>query len=74
MLSQLINTSERTTIPLERIKTDGGTQMRATLDPDTVQEYLDGMQPVGWGDFPAVVVYYDGKDDWLADGFHRVEA
>lgn len=74
MLSQLINTSERTTIPLERIKTDGGTQMRATLDPDTVQEYLDAMQPVGWGDFPAVVVYYDGKDHWLADGFHRVEA
>ena len=74
MLSQLINTSERSTIPLERIKTDGGTQMRATLDPDTVQEYLDAMQPVGWGDFPAVVVYYDGKDHWLADGFHRVEA
>ena len=74
MLSQLINTSERTTIPLECIKTDGGTQMRATLDPDTVQEYLDAMQPVGWGEFPAVVVYYDGKDHWLADGFHRVEA
>ncbi len=74
MLSQLINTAERTTIPLERIKTDGGTQMRAALDPDTVQEYLDAMQPVGWGDFPAVIVYYDGKDHWLADGFHRVEA
>jgi len=74
MLSQLINTSERTTIPLERIKTDGGTQMRATLDADTVQEYLDAMQPIGWGDFPAVVVYYDGTHYWLADGFHRVEA
>ncbi len=74
MLSQLINTAERTTIPLERIKTDGGTQMRAALDPDTVQEYLDAMQPIGWGDFPAVIVYYDGKDHWLADGFHRVEA
>lgn len=74
MLSQLINTAYRTTIPLERIKTDGGTQMRAALDPDTVQEYLDAMQPVGWGDFPAVIVYYDGKDHWLADGFHRVEA
>lgn len=74
MLSQLINTAERTTIPLDRIKTDGGTQMRAALDPDTVQEYLDAMQPIGWGDFPAVIVYYDGKDHWLADGFHRVEA
>ncbi len=74
MLSQLINTAERTTIPLERIKTDGGTQMRAALDPETVQEYLDAMQPVGWGDFPVVIVYYDGKDHWLADGFHRVEA
>lgn len=74
MLSQLINTSERTTIPLERIKTDGGTQMRATLDADTVQEYLDAMQPIGWGDFPAVIVYYDGTHYWLADGFHRVEA
>ena len=74
MLSQLISTSERTTIPLDRIKTDGGTQMRATLDADTIKEYLDAMQPIGWGDFPAVIVYYDGKDHWLADGFHRVEA
>lgn len=57
---------------LEQIRTDGGTQPRAKIDWTVVSEYAADM-----GDgatFPAVVVFYDGSDYWLADGFHRVEA
>jgi hypothetical protein len=60
------------TIPLASIR-DGGAQMRVEkIGPETVNEYateiLDGAA------FPPVVVFYDGSDYWLGDGFHRVEA
>jgi hypothetical protein len=74
MLSGLINTAERTMHDASLIQIDGGTQMRASLDAATVQEYQDAMQPAGWGDFPPVICYYDGAQYWLADGFHRVAA
>lgn len=62
-------------VPVGIIKTDGGTQMRAGTDDATVFEYGQAMiQANGWGSFPAVVAYHDGKDYWLADGFHRVAA
>ncbi len=51
---------------------DGGAQMRVEMKPDVVREYADEM--AAGTVFPAVVVYYDGTDYWLADGFHRVEA
>lgn len=75
MLSGLINTNERTLISVEQIKADGGTQMRAGLDDATVTEYADFFRESRqWGDFPPVVLYHDGADYWLADGFHRVAA
>jgi len=47
-------------------------QTRAALDEDTVQDYADAMER---GDrFPAVTVFADGAEYYLADGFHRVEA
>jgi len=61
-----------TKIPLEQIRTDGGTQPRAKIDQAVVQEYQDDL--VAGAAFPAVVVIHDGTDYWLADGFHRVEA
>ncbi len=51
---------------------NGGAQMRVEMKPDTVREYADEM--AAGTIFPAVVVYYDGIDYWLGDGFHRVEA
>jgi hypothetical protein len=58
-------------IPLAQIK-DGGAQIRAEMRPETVDDYanemLDGVV------FPPVVVFHDGSDFWLGDGFHRVEA
>lgn len=60
------------TIEISKIRRDGGTQSRAELNQDTVAEYTAAMHA---GDsFPAVKVFYDGKDYWLADGFHRVKA
>ncbi len=56
-------------LPLEAIRTDGGTQPRAEIDHDLVLEYAGALE--GGAAFPPVVVYYDGSDRWLADGFHR---
>ena len=59
-------------IPITRIRLDGGTQPRAALDFDAIEDYAEAM---GAGaKFPPVTVFYDGTDYWLADGFHRVKA
>lgn len=61
-----------TMLKLETIRTDGGTQSRAALNPAVVEDYA---QIVRDGtDFPPVVVFHDGKKYWLADGFHRLAA
>jgi hypothetical protein len=59
-------------ITVSRLRTDGGTQPRADLSDETVAEYRDAM--VNGTTFPPVVVFYDGTDHWLADGFHRLAA
>jgi len=51
---------------------DGGAQMRIEMSAETVADYAEEM--VSGTVFPAVVVYYDGTEHWLADGYHRVEA
>lgn len=57
---------------IDQIRTDGGTQPRAELDLTTIAEYAAAMQE---GDqFPPVVVFHDGENYWLADGFHRLKA
>lgn len=59
-------------LALDAIRLDGGTQPRVSLNQDVVAEYAAHMQE---GDkFPAVVVFHDGSDYWLADGFHRFMA
>lgn len=56
-------------IKLDRIRIDGGTQFRE-LDMDHVAE-LRRAEEIQPGVLPKVIVYFDGKDHWLADGFHR---
>jgi hypothetical protein len=55
------------------IRADGGTQSRAELDSETIEEYRGLLVDGGWP-FPAVVAFYDGATYWLADGFHRLYA
>jgi hypothetical protein len=60
---------EASRIQIAAIKLDGGTQSRASVDRQVVEEYS-----VAWRDgakFPPVIVFYDGENYWLADGFHR---
>lgn len=59
-------------IALDIIKTDGGTQSRAMIDQHVVTEYAHAIRD--GATLPPVIVFYDGTDHWLADGFHRVEA
>jgi ParB-like chromosome segregation protein Spo0J len=58
-------------IPLARIK-DSGAQMRAEMRAETVNDYANEI--LNGAAFPAIVVFDDGSDYWLGDGFHRVEA
>jgi hypothetical protein len=59
-------------IAIASIRRDGGTQPRAAINHQTVTEYASDMKEGAI--FPPVIVFYDGSDYWLADGFHRVEA
>ncbi|RIK74362.1 MAG: hypothetical protein DCC68_23265 [Planctomycetota bacterium] len=57
---------------LNQIRLDGGTQPRAEIRFAVVDEYAELMRD--GVEFPPVVVFHDGTDYWLADGFHRVAA
>lgn len=56
-------------LELSRIRIDGGTQSRVELNNATVEEYSEAMAE--GAAFPPVVVFFDGANHWLADGFHR---
>jgi len=59
-------------VELASIQTNGGTQPRAGINEQHVQDLIEA---INRGDtLPAVDVYFDGSQYWLYDGFHRVEA
>lgn len=60
-------------LSIDTIRTDGGTQSRAEINETVVADYANAMNDPETV-FPPVVVYHDGKDYWLADGFHRLSA
>ena len=59
-------------IDVSLIRQDGGTQARAGMDAEAVEEYALAM--ANDEDFPPVVVFQEGNAYWLGDGFHRVSA
>lgn len=67
-----ISTTEYTTLPLRTIRTDGGTQSRVMIDWTTVADYAEALAE--GVDLPPIIVFGDGADYWLADGFHRFYA
>lgn len=59
-------------LSIDKIRLDGGTQVRIALN----EEYLAELQ-LSWEeqkDPPSLTVFFDGKEHWLADGFHRLES
>lgn len=56
-------------LKLKQIRTDGGTQARVRMCQDTIAEYASKMSDGVV--MPPVVVFFDKKEYWLADGFHR---
>lgn len=59
-------------VAIAKIRMDGGTQPRAQLYKEVVAEYAEDIR--SGAIFPPVVIYFDGEEYWLADGFHRVRA
>jgi hypothetical protein len=60
------------TIAIHRISRDMLLQPRASLHRDWIEDYATDM--ANGASFPPVVVFFDGKEYWLADGFHRLFA
>ena len=54
---------------VEKIRIDCGTQSREKIDQQVVSDYAVALKE--GAKFPAVVVFHDGLDYYLADGFHR---
>lgn len=56
-------------LDLDNIRIDGGTQSRVELNESVVADYAEILE--SGETLPPVVVFFDGVDHWLADGFHR---
>lgn len=59
-----------TRLRVSELRTNGGTQARERIDPETVDAYAAAM--ADGAEFPPPVAFFDGTVYWLADGFHRV--
>lgn len=59
-------------LKLAQIIIDAGTQSRSCITEDVVTDYADRM--TRGDEFPAIIVFHDGTDYFLADGFHRLLA
>lgn len=60
----------------DTIRTDGGTQMRPSLDHAHVEDIKAKMSEGlwQWETYDKVIIFYDGTTYWLVDGFHRHRA
>lgn len=56
-------------LKLSAIRLDGGTQARVSLNDSVVMEYSEHLKE--GAKFPPMIVFHDGSNYWLADGFHR---
>lgn len=56
-------------VELSKIRLDGDTQSRVEMNQETVQAYTEKV--MNGAEFPPVLLFNDGKNLWLVDGFHR---
>lgn len=56
-------------VNLKAIRIDGGTQSRVSLNQDAVDDYAAALDDSK--ELPPIKLFFDGTDNWLADGFHR---
>jgi N6-adenosine-specific RNA methylase IME4 len=63
---------ETVRIAISDVKRDTSAQPRCEIDLATVADYAEAMR--AGTTFPPVVVFEDGADHWLVDGFHRIQA
>lgn len=61
-----------TKLDLSDITLDPEIQPRQQLNQEVITEYAGAMSH--GAEFPPVVVFFDSKQYWLSDGFHRVQA
>ena len=61
-----------TNLQTSAIFIDAEIQQRIAIDAKVVEDYADAMEQ--GQKFPPLVVYFDSKQNVLADGFHRFEA
>lgn len=59
-------------VKIDKVRMDGGTQARYQLYEEVAAEYAEDIR--SGKKYPPIVVFFDGKEYWLADGFHRIEA
>lgn len=59
-------------LSIDQIRIDGDTQPRVSINGEAVEDYAAAL--TNGASFPPVVVFHDGADYWLADGFHRLHA
>jgi hypothetical protein len=65
-------TSRNIQIRIAELRTDRGTQTRASISAATVTEYAACMRREA--KFPPIKVYRVNGEFWVVDGFHRLEA
>ncbi|KAF3997518.1 ParB/RepB/Spo0J family partition protein [Glaciimonas immobilis] len=65
-------TKEILSLDLDSIAIGGGTQARVEINQSAVAEYAEFI--LADGELPPVIVFEDGVQIWLADGFHRYHA
>jgi hypothetical protein len=56
-------------VDIDLIRIDGGTQARVSINQEAVEDYADNYKSED--NLPPVVVFFDGSEYLLADGFHR---
>lgn len=60
------------TLNIHNINISGNTQARVAINQDTVADYAAAM--LDDAEMPEPIVFFDGVEYWLADGFHRFHA